>query len=359
MFDRTPAPYMRWAKTRPVPRFDLAGSNLLELTPDEWPAAREAPVIAERNCDGLPRLVEAIAAHAEVDPSRVATAVGSSGANFLAIATLVRAGDDVLIEHPNYDPLPGAARLMGATVRTFERRFEDGYRIDVERLRAAITPRTRLIVLTNPHNPTGALIERETMSAIGAVADAAGAHVLVDEVYLETVYSRSMVSAAQLGDVFVISSSLTKAYGLWGLRCGWAIGSAAVAARMRQTRDVIDGVGPVPAEQLAVRAFADLPAFRARARAIVEPNAARLRAFIATRPELTWVDPEGGTVAFPRFTDIDDSSEFVDRLLARHGTAVVPGRFFEAPRHIRIAFGIDPAVLTPGLEAIGQALDDR
>jgi aspartate/methionine/tyrosine aminotransferase len=114
----------------------------------------------------------------------------------------------------------------------------------------------------------------------------------------------------------------------------------------------------VPAEQLAVRAFVDLPAFRARARAIVEPNAARLRAFIVSRPELTWVDPQGGTVAFPRLSGIDDSSAFTDRLLARYGTAVVPGRFFEAPRHIRIAFGIDPAVLAPGLEAIGHALDN-
>ena len=353
-----PAPYIRWAKTRPAARYDLAGSNLLAVPPDEWAAALEPPALSVPNGDGLPALVEAIAAHAGVSPSRVATAAGASGANFLAMAALLRAGDDVVVERPAYDPLIGAARLVGAHVHMFERRFDEAYRIDVDRLRAALTPRTRLIVLTNPHNPSGAVIDADTLQQVGEVAAAAGAHVLVDEVYLDTIYDRPAVSAATLGDVFVVSSSLTKAYGLWGLRCGWVIASAANAARLRETRDVIDNVGAVPAEHLAVRAFRDLPRLHARARAILEPNRATLRAFVESRDDLAWMAPDGGTVAFPRLRSGADTSAFADRLLATRDTAVVPGRFFDAPAHLRLAFGGDPALLSAGLAAVGAALDE-
>jgi DNA-binding transcriptional MocR family regulator len=129
---------MEWAKTRAAARYDLAGSNLEACALGDLPGARDALDIAGESPDGFPPLVAAIAQHSKTVPERVATASGCSGANFLAMAAMVKAGDEVLMESPGYDPLPAAARLLGATVRTFERRFEEGYAIDPRRVAAAI-----------------------------------------------------------------------------------------------------------------------------------------------------------------------------------------------------------------------------
>src|SRR5712691_2341066 len=158
------APYMEWAKTRPAPAIDLAGSNLAACSLSDLPGAREAVDLAGESPDGYAPLVEAIASCYGVAPDRVATAGGCSGANFLAMAALIEGGEEVLIESPNYDPLAGAARMLGASVATFERRFGDGYRIDPERIAAAMGPETRLIVVTNPHNPSGVLASKEEIS---------------------------------------------------------------------------------------------------------------------------------------------------------------------------------------------------
>src|SRR5215470_6039054 len=184
---RARAPYMEWAKSRPSPEIDLAGSNLLACSLEELPGAREALEIAGESPNGFWPLVEAIAARYGIAPDRVATAGGCSGANFLACAALLDAGDDVLIETPGYDPLAAAARMLGARVGVFERRFEEGYALDPERIAGLLGPRTRLIVLSNPHNPSGVLASDEALQALGRIAEKAGLAVLVDEVYQDLV----------------------------------------------------------------------------------------------------------------------------------------------------------------------------
>ena len=159
------APYLLWAKTRKPAAIDLAGSNLLHCTLDELPGFTDAVDISAPNDNGFPPLVQSIARHYGVDPARVVTAQGCSGANFIAIAALVGHGDHVLVERPSYDPLIGAARLMGATIDRFERRFEQGWTPDLDDLRRKLTPRTKLIVVTSPHNPSGTPIDASTLDA--------------------------------------------------------------------------------------------------------------------------------------------------------------------------------------------------
>jgi hypothetical protein len=149
---------------------------------------------------------------------------------------------------------------------------------------------------------------------------------------------------------------LTKAYGLAGLRCGWALADTHVCEEVRRARDLVDGTGSVLAERAAAVAFDVLPALAARARAVLAPNFQRFEAFMVARPGLEWVVPSGGTVAFPRLRATVSADAFADRLLRHFGTAVVPGRFFEAPAHFRVALGIPVDVLDRGLVAIGQAL---
>ncbi|MCI0432427.1 MAG: pyridoxal phosphate-dependent aminotransferase, partial [Gemmatimonadetes bacterium] len=223
------APYMEWAKSRPAPRWDLAGSNLLACTIDDLPGARAEVELNGLNPDGYPPLNEAIAARYGIAVERVAPGAGCSGANFLAMAALVRPGDEVLVERPAYDPLLGALRLLGASIARFDRTWQDGWALDPGRVRAALTGRTRLIVISSPHNPSGILASTDALREVGRLAESAGAHVLVDEVYLDAVYADRPEPAATLGDVFLSTNSLTKAYGLSGLRIGWVLASVRVA----------------------------------------------------------------------------------------------------------------------------------
>jgi aspartate/methionine/tyrosine aminotransferase len=347
---------MEWAKTRPKAEIDLAGSNLLGCTLDDLPGAREAVDIEGESPDGYPPLLEAIARHHGVEPERVATAGGCSGATFLACAAILSPGDDVLVETPGYDPLAGAATLLGARVTAFQRRFEDGYALDPDAVAAALTPATRLVMLSNPHNPSGAAASSESLARLANLAEALGFYVLVDEVYRDTVLEDRPEPAALRSHHVVSTSSLTKAYGLASLRCGWAIASPDLAGAIRRARDVVDVWSAMPADRISVVAFRHLDRLAARARAIVEPNRAAVAEFLARRPALRAV-PSRSTLVFPRLSGTDDAGPFVDRLFRETGTAVAPGRFFGSPAHFRVAFGGDPAALRQGLAAIGRCLD--
>jgi aspartate/methionine/tyrosine aminotransferase len=255
---------------------------------------------------------------------------------------------------------------MSANVLRFERRFDRGYALDPDAVAAAITPRTRLVILSSPHNPTGAVVTREALEAVGQIARRHGALVLVDEVYLDATIATAsgpagaaanMLPAARLDDVFVSTSSLTKSYGLTGLRCGWILSSPALAERLQRTRDVVDGTGPIVTERLGVLAFEHLDRLIGRARALLDTNGRLVRRFLHGRSELEWVDPAGGTVMFPRLRGVADTSAFAARLMDERGTAIVPGRFFEAPAHFRLGFGGTTETLKAGLDALGGALD--
>lgn len=352
------APYLTWAKHHPPATYDLCGSNLLHLSLDELKDARRTLEISARNDDGYPPLLEAIAQRYGVAADRVATGAGAAGAAFLAMGALLRPGDTVLVEFPGYDPLVGAARFLGANVKFFERAWKDGWKIDVDRLAQDLTPTTRLIVLTNLHNPTGVYTDPWTLLAIGDMADAIGAKVLVDEVYLETITGKDTTPAATRSEAFISVSSLTKAFGLAGLRVGWVLADPDTVQRVRRVRDIVDGVGSVPSEKLGTVAFEHIDQLLARARHILEPHSVLLRRFVETRPELDWAAPaEGASIGFPRLVGLDDCEPFVDFALERFGVGVVAGRHFGAPAHFRVAVGGRRRQVAEGIEALGAALD--
>jgi aspartate/methionine/tyrosine aminotransferase len=355
------APYMRWAKTRPRVTYDLAASGLIAVTTEELlgdVAAKDAFALSGPNDEGLLPLREAIAARYGVTAASVAIGSGTSGANFQACLGLLEPGDDAVIETPGYDPLFAAARAAGANVVLFSRSWDRGFALDPDAVRAALTPRTKLIVVSNAHNPSGAVASAEALAQIGVMAGAIGARVLVDEVYAEAQYHDGPppAAAARLGPAFVSTNSLTKAYGLAGLRCGWVVAEPALAERIRVARDIIDGSGAFVAERLALTAFERLDRLRARAQQILAGNLALVREMAASHPRLEWLEPGGGTTAFPRVRGLADTSAFVDRLIAEHDTIVVPGHFFQAPSHIRIAFGGRREMITEALRRLDRAL---
>jgi len=363
MLEAPLAPYLLWAKTRQPAAIDLAGSNLLHCTLEDLRGARDALELWVPNDNGYRPLIDGLAEHYGIAGDRFVTANGCSGANFVVVAALVAAGDDVLVERPGYDPLIGACLLMGARLNRFDRRFEDGYRINIDDVRRQMTPRTRLIVVTTPHNPSGVRLDRASLVALGQLAAESGAHVLVDEVYLDASSAvrgehGPAASAAQLDGPFVVTNSLTKSYGLAGLRLGWAIAPAQIVERLRRTRDVVDNAGNAPSDRLAALAISMRAKLAERARSLLAANIEQATRFLAGQPRLEVAEPPGASVTFPRLRGAADSESFVQTLLDRHGVAVAPGRFFESPAHFRISLAGRPEVLTKGLEGIAKALEE-
>jgi aspartate/methionine/tyrosine aminotransferase len=206
------------------------------------------------------------------------------------------------------------------------------------------------------HNPSSALIEEATLRKIGELARAVGARVLVDEVYLEAMFKNAPRSAVLLGIEFVATSSLTKGYGLSGLRCGWILAEAELADKIRRLDDIFAASAPNVMERLSVSALNQLPKIAARARSMLETNRRRLNNFFAARDDIEVVPTKFGTTSFPRLRNVN-ADELCALLLTKYETAVVPGRFFESPQHIRIGMCCDPQMFSVGIERLGQGLN--
>ncbi len=354
----TQSTYMHWAKTRPKVKYDLALSGILNLPFAELEATIEDLDLNGDNAYGYRPLVAALATHCGVGAESVVTiSGGTSMANHLAMAALLEHGDEVLIEQPAYEPILALAEYFGARVKRFPRLFENGFRVDVDELEKQITPRTRLIVVTNLHNPSSAQIHEGTLRKIGAIAREAGARVLVDEVYLEAMFEAAPRSAVHLGPEFIATSSLTKGYGLSGLRCGWILATPDIAQRMRLLHDVFGAVGPQPSERLSIVALTKLPKVIARAKRILESNRAVLNEFLVSREELEVVRTESGTTSFPRLLK-GRVEDLYTALHEKYDTGIVPGRFFESPQQFRIGMCAEPELFEEGVKRLGAALDE-
>jgi hypothetical protein len=349
-------PYIEWAKLHSGARYTLATSGMATATLADLGARLEDLEISGADGYGYAPLVERIAARFGVSPEMVVCEAGTSGANFLAMAALLAPGDEVIVERPTYEPLLGIAEFLGARLRRLDRRPEDGFAVDPDRLAALLTPATRLVVLANLHNPSSALADRGTLARVGDLAAGVGARVLVDEVYLDAVFDAPQPSAVHLGPAFLATGSLTKVCGLGGLRCGWVLAEPALARRLWRLRDLLSNVQAHPAERLSRLAFDRLPALLARARARFEENRRVAAGFLGTRPDLAIAMPQAGTTLAPRWRG--DVTPLCTLLRERYETTVVPGHFFELPDHVRIGLGGDPADLAEGLRRLGLALDD-
>ena len=349
---------MQWAKNRPKVKYDLALSGILNLPFTELEAKIEDLDLNGDNAYGYGPLIDGLASHCGVSPEHVVTiSGGTSMANHLAMAAALEHGDEVLIEQPTYEPILAVAQYFGAEIKRFPRSFENDFRVELAQLTRQITSRTRLIVLTNLHNPSSVLVDDETLRQIGELARTVGARVLVDEVYLEAMFEAAPRSSVHLGPEFIATSSLTKGYGLSGLRCGWILAEPELAQQMRLLNDLFGAVGPQPAERLSVVALAKLPEFITRAKTILESNRAVLSEFFDSREDLSVVRTNSGTTSFPLLMK-GRVEDLCDLLHEKYDTAIVPGRFFESPRHFRIGMCAEPELFKIGVERLGAALDE-
>ena len=296
-----------------------------------------------------------------VTPAQVLVAHGAIGANALVYQALVEPGDVVVSVQPTYQQHYSIPESLGAEVRILHLRPEQAFQPDLEALAGLIDARTRLVVINNPNNPTGALMPEATLRAVAALADRVGAWVLCDEVY-RGLDQHDPGTTASMADVYpkgISTGSMSKAFSLAGLRLGWMAGPAEVlhAAMIHRDYNTIS-VGVVD-DYLATIALTQADTVLARSRAITRRNLALLREWMATQPQLSWVVPQSGTTALLRLPGGEDSYAFCRQLLAETGVLLTPGQAMAMEGWVRMGYANHTDVLTAGLERLGRFLDTR
>lgn len=336
----------------------------LVRTPEER-AALFAQELAYTQSNGTAELRRLIALqYPGATEDHIEVTNGGSEANCLVLLHLVQAGEQAVMMLPNYMQVGGIGRALGAHVVPWplvEDETRGRWRPDLEALAKLVTSRTRVILLCNPNNPTGARLTSEELDGIGQIADEVGAWVLSDEIYRgaerDGVETPSMWGRARR---VLVTNGLSKAYGLPGLRIGWVVGPPETVAVLWGIHDYTSIAPGALSDRLARVALE--PSRRteliARTRGIVRANYALLRNWIHSRlPLLDHIAPEAGAIALVKYRHDVESTNLAERLRIEKSVLVVPGDHFGMGRYLRIGFGSDASHLASSLERIGDVLD--
>jgi aspartate/methionine/tyrosine aminotransferase len=315
--------------------------------------------------NGTADLRAAIAAlYPRADAANIEVTNGGSEANFIALWHLLEPGDEVVMMLPNYMQMRGIARAFGAVVRPWPLAGGEAgarWRPDIALLDGLVSSKTKVIAICNPNNPTGARFTASELNDISRIAARAGAWIISDEIYrgaeLDGVETPTLWGRY---DRALITSGLSKAYGLPGLRIGWVAGPPAIVEALWGVHDYTSIAPGAINDRLARVALA--PARRAlilaRTRGIVGANYPIVRRWIEKRaPRLEYTPPEAGAIVFVRYHHAINSTNLAERLRNEQSVLIVPGDHFEMDGYLRIGFGTDPAHLSSALALVGEVLD--
>jgi aspartate/methionine/tyrosine aminotransferase len=309
--------------------------------------------------EGSDRLRDAIAALYEtIDRDGVVVTHGTIGANELVHKALVSAGDRVVAVVPTYQQHYSIPESIGADMHLLRLRAEDGFLPDLDELRRLAMPGTKLIAINNPNNPTGALMDRAMLEEIAAIARAAGAWVLCDEVYRGTDQEGSGMTAS-MADIYekgISTAGMSKAFSLAGLRLGWIAAPRAVLDAVLIHRDYNTISVGIIDDHFAALALENRDRVLGRSRAITRGNLSVLSDWVDAEPRVTWVKPRSGTTALLE-VDIDmPSQDFCIDLLRTTGVMFTPGSAMDMEGHVRIGYANTPAILRDGLARVSGYL---
>jgi aspartate/methionine/tyrosine aminotransferase len=293
------------------------------------------------------------ASYQETGPENILVTTGAIEANFLLCNVLLEAGDHVVAVSPAYQQLNSLPRAIGCDVDLWRIRPENGFRYDLDELERLVTPRTRLIILNTPHNPTGTMLSAEELCRVYALAEAIDARILCDEAYrwLDLPGGPPMPTPMRdLGERAISVSTFSKPFGLPGLRVGWLAAPADVVAACWGMRDYISLSPAKLSDALAAIAFRHRERVFARTRAILDQNVPAAHAWFAEQAELAaWHPPQGGLLSLFRFAFDMPSLELANLLAEDYGVMLAPGSLFGYEGYLRLGLGADPATLADGL----------
>lgn len=358
--------YLEWARAH-------GGRAPLDLSISGMPTVSDAELgrpALEDDPDAWPKLIAALAHYLARPEAEVVPALGTAHGLWLACAATLRPGDDAVVESPVYQPLAFACAQVGANVVSFERPAPS-FAVEIDRVLAALTPRTRLVSLSSPHNPTGVRIPDETLADLASALETRGVALHVDEVYGpfdEGAGDRGVVldangrfarSACRLGHRILASGSLTKVYGLGPARIGYVAAPTDLAARAHDLLEVTVGALPSRWATLALHGISRLAGdggLAERSRRLLGAKRRRVETWMAGQENLVWTAPTAGLFGFAQPCEPVAAVEaWMNRALEREGVLVTPGRFFGAAQGFRVAWSIDEAKLDLALEGLGRA----
>jgi aspartate/methionine/tyrosine aminotransferase len=306
---------------------------------------------------GSPELRKLISEQYEgLDPDRIAVTSGSSEANFAIIASLVKDGEGMIVQHPNYPSLYEVPRSLGVSHQLLHLSFDESFEANIARLEELMKKHaTKLVTLTHPSNPTGSVISERRLREVVELIESRGAFLLHDETYRELSFGKPPPPAAILSDHAISITTMSKSYGLPGIRIGWAAARREIVKAIIAVREQITICNNSLGEAIAVSALKRKDQILKEAREHLGRNFEVLKRWMAGQNQLEWVEPQGGAVAFPRLK-VDASTEPLCRLLVtKYRTFTIPGFTFGMDRHMRIGFGGNAEELKYGLSRLEEA----
>jgi aspartate/methionine/tyrosine aminotransferase len=337
----------------PRTHFNLASSGVeapdlrelgIETNPD--------PTVQRRDL----RLEESLGRTYGASASEILVCGGGTMAIFLAIASVVKPGDHVLIPMPNYPPEYGVPRILGARLDEVKMKYENQFRLDADQIASAISKDTKLVILTNSNNPTGLKISRRNLEKISQAAERNGSLVFVDETFRE--FSQDPAPVARtLGDHVISAGSMTKFYGLGDLRIGWLIAEKSVMERIRSLNKWVSIEISRLCYMIGIQALDKKTLFDERTRRMTKENVSLGREFINKNADyLEWIEPDGAPFGFPKIKMQISSMELCKKLIDDFAILVGPGEFFEHPGHFRLCLTRAPEKTKLALDQLSSAL---
>jgi aspartate/methionine/tyrosine aminotransferase len=334
-------------------RYDLATSGLRPI------AAAELGSVAHDDYGARQRFAAAVGERYGTPKDEVVPCLGTAGALFTAYAALLGPGDQLVVERPSYEPLWRVAAGQGVHIDFFERRREDGYAIVVEDMLSRLTPSTRMVAVTNPHNPSGVLEPASRLDELAAALASRGVWLLVDEAYLEL--AAPGTTARVLRDNIVTCSSITKCWGVPWARAGWLLLPAIEAQKARHVERHICGLAPPGSWAFGELAFEKCHELAERAERLQKSKRDLVEAFVARHAdEIDWQSPHPKSLyGYLRDRAERNLTELVERGVAREGVLVAPGAFFGDASCFRLSWTTDLDSLERGLVLLARVLELR
>lgn len=307
--------------------------------------------------EGSPAFKQLVAGlYNDVHESQVLQTNGATGANHLALYSLIEPGDHVISEYPSYQQLYDIPRSLGADVDLWHIHEEADWYPDINELKQLFRPNTKMICLNNANNPTGTLLDKAFLQQVVDVAKSVGAYVLVDEVYLPLDDPSAFTSIVDLYDKGIATNSLSKSYSFPGVRIGWTVANDTVSDIFRKYRDYTMICGGVFNDMLAVYILQHRDQVLARNRKLVMTNLAILKDWVANEPRVSLIFPKAVSTSCIKFDIPEGTESFCLRLLKETGVLLVPGDRFDLPGHARLGYCTDETTLRTGLQKLSEFL---
>ena len=291
----------------------------------------------------------------------VLVTAGAASALFIVSTSLLEAGDELVVAKPNYATNIETPKAIGANIKYLPMTFENKYQVDIEALKKLITPKTKLVSLTCPHNPTGTMISESDLKEIIKIVEASNAYMLFDETYRDMSFKYKLPIAASLSERVISVSSLSKTYGLPGIRIGWLITqNKKLQELFLAAKEQIFICGSVVDEEIAFRYMSKRNQYFPNIKRDMQEKFEITKNWMSSQKYFDWIEPSGGVVCFPRMKpELNiDTKKFYDILLSEFKTYVGPGHWFEeSDRSFRLGFGWPTQQeLKDGLSGLENAL---